>query len=211
MRLVSVELSTRIGSIALVENGQIQSEYNWEERFEDRQQLFDALKKLDLDWNYIDAFVVGRGPGSFSGLRISFSMVNALSAPSKQHVFAHNSGASLAAQFSSSSTVVVGDARRGQLWVGLFQEHSLVRDFELIKYSQLNTMIPEGSLVISPDQDRLVDILSPFQDEELQRPLFPTAGVLGQIVYNNIERADDPEPFEPLYMHPPVFIEPKYK
>lgn len=211
MRLVSLEMSTCMGSIALIENGNIQVEYDWKERLEDRQQLFDALKKLELDWDTIDGFIVGRGPGSFSGLRISFSMVSALAAPGNQKIFAHNSCVSLASKFSSPSTMVVGDARRGQLWVGLFNEVSLVKDFELIQYNQLPEIIDEKTIIISPDQDRLTKLLNPYQSNDLQKPFYPTAGLLGEIVYKKIRQGNDLEKTEPLYMHPPVFIEPKYK
>ena len=50
MKLIALELSTRMGSVALLENGEIKREITWEEKFKNRQQLFDALKELDVDW-----------------------------------------------------------------------------------------------------------------------------------------------------------------
>ena len=211
MKLVALELSTKMGSIAFIDSGEIIKECTWEEKFENRQQLFDALQSLQLDWDSIDGYVVGRGPGSFSGLRISFSVINTLASPGKNKVFSHNSCSALALRYFSDHTVVVGDARRNQLWIGEFDGVSLIKKFELISYDQLNKFILKNTIVVSPDQDRLKDLLTPYQQPIHQNPVYPTAGELGKIVYENILNNKDFEPFEPLYLHPPVFIEPKFK
>ena len=95
MRIVAVEMSASKGSVALVDQGDVRASFSWEEKRENRQQLFDALKALAVEWSSVDQFVVGRGPGAFSGMRIAFSVVNALAAPDKTPVVAHNSGAAL--------------------------------------------------------------------------------------------------------------------
>ena len=211
MKLIALELSTRMGSVAFLENGEIKEEITWEEKFENRQQLFDALKKLDVDWNSIDTYVVGRGPGSFSGLRVGFSVVNSLAAPNKSNVYAHNSCVGFRKFFSDKEIIVVGDARRDQLWIGsLFNEKILI-DFKLISYDDLSSYVSEKISLISPDQNRLKELLTPFQDKELQKSFYPKASEIGLVVYNNILNGLMCEKFEPLYMHPPVFIEPKYK
>ena len=71
MKILSIELSTKVGSIALLEDGQICKEIQWEEHYKDRRQPFDALDKLDLDWSSIDLFVAGRG-SIFSWITRSF-------------------------------------------------------------------------------------------------------------------------------------------
>ena len=95
MRIVAVDMSASKGSVALVDQGSVRASFSWEEKRENRQQLFDALKALAVEWSSVDQFVVGRGPGAFSGMRIAFSVVNALAAPDKTPVVAHNSGAAL--------------------------------------------------------------------------------------------------------------------
>ncbi len=209
MRVVAVEMSAREGSVALLESGEVVASVSWEERRENRQQLFDALKELAVDWASVDTFLVGRGPGAFSGMRISFSVVNALAAPGKQRVMAHNSGASLARQCGAARSVVVGDARREQLWVGAFEGVELVRGFELIGRDALAEWVDEGAVVLSPDRERLASVLEPFGapggvDE------VPRAATLGEVVWERQVAGLDVELFEPLYLHPPVFVEPRF-
>lgn len=210
MRIFAIELSSRCGSIARVENGAVVSEKRWEETFKNRQQLFDAMAELHVDWQTIDIFAVGRGPGAFSGMRIAFSVANSLAAPDGKPVYALSSGAAVAARCGAERTAVVGDARRNQVWAGVFKGAELEKDFALMALEKLQDFIPEGALVASPDYDRLEGLLAPFNTPENPEDTFPTAGALGMLVHQRLEMGVASEPCEPLYMHPPVFIEPRF-
>ena len=209
MRVVAIEMSAQEGSVALLESGRVVASVCWVEQRENRQQLFDALKELAVDWASVDTFLVGRGPGAFSGMRISFSVVNALAAPGKQRVMAHNSGASLVRQYGLEKAVVVGDARREPLWGGAFEGIELVREFELIGRDALGDWVDEGTVVLSPDRARLAAVLEPFglpgTGDEV-----PRAASLGEVVWERQAADLAVEPFEPLYLHPPVFVEPRF-
>ena len=210
MRIFAIELSSRYGSIALVEDGVVVAEKSWEETFKNRQQLFDAMSELHIDWQTVDLFAVGRGPGAFSGMRIAFSVANSLAAPDGKPVYALNSGVAVAARCGAECTAVVGDARRSQVWAGVFKGTELIKDFELMALEELREFIPEGALVASPDHDRLKELLSAFKTPENPEGTFPTAGALGVLVHQRLEKGTASEPCEPLYMHPPVFIEPRF-
>ncbi|QBG47736.1 tRNA (adenosine(37)-N6)-threonylcarbamoyltransferase complex dimerization subunit type 1 TsaB [Verrucomicrobia bacterium S94] len=208
MKIFAIELSSKFGSIAVLEKNEVIAEKCWEENFKNRQQLFDAMAELGTDWDAVDLFVVGRGPGAFSGMRIGFTVVNALAAPLKKKVYALNSGAALAAQCGAEKTVVVGDARRNKVWAGLFSGVELENEFRLMERGELAGFVPPDALVVSPDQDRLAELLAGFRG--LEEPCYPTAGMLGRLVYDRFMKGTEPETFEPLYMHPPVFIAPRF-
>ena len=210
MKIFAIELSSKHGSIALVEDGAVLAEKSWIENFKNRQQLFDSMAELGEDWNTVDCFAAGRGPGAFSGMRISFSVINSLAAPGGKPVYALNSGAALASQIGAKRTAVVGDARRNKVWGGVFAGTELEKDFQLMECDELAGFVPEGTLVVSPDHDRLEELLSGFQTLESNKPVFPTAGVLGQLVFQRMENGVESEALEPLYMHPPVFIKPRF-
>ena len=210
MRIFAIELSSRFGSVALLEDGAAVAERLWEENFKNRQQLFDALRGMDIDWDRVDLFAVGRGPGAFSGMRIGFTVANALAAPAGKPVHALNSGAALAAQCGAACTAVVGDARRNQVWAGVFDGTELAQEFRLLALDELAGFVPEGALVVSPDHDRLENLLSGFKTLENPRPVYPSAATLGELVHRRLESGRESEPFEPLYMHPPVFIAPRF-
>ena len=210
MKIFAIELSSRHGSIALLEEGRVVAEKSWVEDFKNRQQLFDCLTELGADWDNVDLFAVGRGPGAFSGLRIGFSVVNALAAPQGKPVYALNSGAALAAQTQADRVAVVGDARRNKVWAGIFAGSELEKEFQLLERDELAAFLPQGTLVVSPDHDRLDELLQNFLTLENAAPVFPTAGKLGELVFQRLENGVESEPFEPLYMHPPVFIAPRF-
>ena len=210
MRIFAIDLSSRLGSMALVDQGEVISEKSWEEDFRNRRQLFDAMEAMHMDWDAIDCFAAGRGPGAFSGMRISFSVVNALAAPARKTVYALNSGAAIAAQAGAARCAVVGDARRSKVWAGLFSGSELEEDFQLLEYDELAGFVPPGTPVFSPDHDRLEDLLAGFHIPDDGKPVFPSAGPLGQLVYQRIQAGRESEPLEPLYMHPPVFVAPRF-
>lgn len=210
MRIFAIELSSRMGSIALVDDDVVVTEQSWEENFENRQQLFDAMASMNVDWNDVDLFAVGRGPGAFSGLRISFSVANSLAAPAEKRVYALNSGAALASTFDEARVAVVGDARRKQVWAGIFNGAELEKEFVLLALDELRDFIPEDALVVSSEHERLETLLGGFRTLENPVSVYPTAGVLGQLTRQRVEQGIDSESLEPLYMHPPVFIEPRF-
>jgi tRNA threonylcarbamoyladenosine biosynthesis protein TsaB len=80
------------------------------------------LKKLSLKLNMFDAFVVGKGPGSFTGLRISYSIVKALSIALKKPVITIGSFMSLAYPFrkKEAGIAVIADARRNLIYAASF-------------------------------------------------------------------------------------------
>jgi len=194
VKIFAIELSSRHGSIALVEEGEVLAEKSWIENFKNRQQLFDSMAELGVDWDAVDLFAVGRGPGAFSGMRIGFSVINSLAAPGGKPVYALNSGASLAAQVGAPCTVVVGDARRNKVWAGVFSGSELDAVFHLLERDELADFVPAGALVVSPDHDRLEELLANFKTLEKTEPVFPTAGKLGELVFQRLEKASKPNP-----------------
>jgi len=210
VKIFAIELSSKHGSIALVEDGAVVAEKSWVENFKNRQQLFNSMAELGVDWKTVDLFAAGRGPGAFSGMRIGFSVINSLAAPGGKPVYALNSGAAIAAQIGAARIAVVGDARRNKVWSGVFVGTELEKEFRLLERDELAGFVPSDALVVSPDHDRLEDLLAGFQTMESAKPVFPTAGSLGQLVSQRMENGLESEPFEPLYMHPPVFIAPRF-
>lgn len=73
--------------------------------------------------NDIDVFVLGSGPGSFTGLRISFSFFKAVALSLNKPVICMSSFFSIASLFRTrySRIAVFADARRNLIYGGLFR------------------------------------------------------------------------------------------
>ena len=142
-------------------------------------------------------------------MRIAFSVVNALAAPDKTPVVAHNSGAALVHARGASQSVVVGDARRKQLWIGAFEGIELSRAFTLIDPQELPMWIQSHTVVLSPDYDRLASVLDPYVGTD-RTSVVPHASDLAKVVCLRARMGLETENFEPLYLHPPVFVEPRF-
>jgi len=239
MITLGIECSSRQGSVALLKDGELIGEKSWIAERVRHNTIFQTLENLmqeaELSYNELSLFAVGRGPGSFSGMRMSFAIAQALALPSKTEVRAVSSGAALALQVARTvlsaqkgtptfrgapqQIAVVGDARRGQVWIGLFNVNAvssprsaeerenavrtprlqLLDDWKLVPYEEIS--VPEGTVVVSPEAERLTEIFP-----NLGTPRFPHAKEVAELALMQTV----PEPLEPLYMHPPVFIEPKY-
>jgi len=209
MITLGIELSSRQGSVALLKEGTLLAEKTWIGERVRHNILFQTLETLmseaGVSYSDISLYAVGRGPGSFSGMRMSFAVAQALALPNKTEVRAVSSGAALAlaaARDGIKEIAVVGDARRGQFWVGVFQilENGEVKnsnEWKLIPYDEL--VVPQGALIVSPEAERLTE-----RFPNIGTPRFPLASDVARLALT------ESEPLEPLYMHPPVFIEPKY-
>ncbi len=104
------------------------------------------LKKFNLDLDSFDAFVIGAGPGSFTGLRISFSVVKAFMLALDKPVIPVCSFYSCAYPFRNDSEkiAVIADARRAMIYLACYKSKNgkLTKDGKerLIKLEDLIVM-----------------------------------------------------------------------
>jgi tRNA threonylcarbamoyladenosine biosynthesis protein TsaB len=82
LRVVGIDTSTFTGGIALIDNGQIVSEFNAYVTRRNSEGLMGVLDRMlkDLDWNTkdLEGIAVSVGPGSFTGTRIGVTMAKVL-------------------------------------------------------------------------------------------------------------------------------------
>lgn len=108
MLLLAIECSTRQGSVALLENHRLLAEESWGGPVVRHGVLFDHLTRLmestGKGLKEIERIAVGRGPGSFSGIRMSLAAAQALALPGETPVQAVSSGAALALQVADAAT-----------------------------------------------------------------------------------------------------------
>jgi tRNA threonylcarbamoyl adenosine modification protein YeaZ len=226
MLTLAIEQSTSKGSAALLGGTELKSEAVWDEERSREQRLFSELRRLaceaGLDLATVDLFAVGLGPGSFTSLRIALSAARSLALPGGKTVIGIPSAEALArdvAEEKEANTVtVVGDARRGYLWLGQFQREGTafrpVRPLELTKREDLAGHFAPTDVVVTPDWHRIGEWLEaemPADTLLIREQRVPRARSVAALA---IERKDDETakntPLQPLYLHPPVFVEPRF-
>lgn len=123
MNVLAIETATPIASVALKVDGKM-----WDRRVSDAsaraQTVLELVRTLfretKTDLRVIDAVAFGRGPGSFTGLRIAAAVTQGLAYPRGLPVIPVSSLAALAQEAQGDRVVAALDARRDEIYYGLF-------------------------------------------------------------------------------------------
>lgn len=121
MRFACVDTSTFTESVALVEG-----EMLWGERSVRRPyghapglhaDLRDLLAEVAWSLDSLDAFVIGIGPGSFTGLRVGMAAMKGLAYALNKPLYGVNTSKALLASLADSRKALsLIDARRGEVY-----------------------------------------------------------------------------------------------
>ena len=127
MKILGVESSGMVGSVAVVEDGVTKAEYTVNNKKTHSQTLLpmldDVSKMLGEDLSDVDAIAVSAGPGSFTGLRIGSASAKGLALAWNKPIVAVPTVDGLAYNMWGHDRLVcpIMDARRGQTYTGLYE------------------------------------------------------------------------------------------
>ncbi len=130
MKILSVECSATPCSVSISENGKILASAFSNVKLTHSQTLMpmveSVLKSSLLSIKDVDAFAVGAGPGSFTGIRIGISAIKGLAQAKKMPCKPVSTLEAMAQSYSDTDCYVcaVMDARCNQLYNALFENHS---------------------------------------------------------------------------------------
>ena len=130
MKLLGIETSSRVGSVALAVDGRIEAREIPTPR-EQTERLLALVDELlgaaGLAVASLDGIAFGRGPGSFTGLRIAAAVAQGLAAPRNLPLLPVSSLLCLAQRAWRSERVtralVCVDAHMGEVYWGEFEAH----------------------------------------------------------------------------------------
>ncbi|MCO5044587.1 MAG: tRNA (adenosine(37)-N6)-threonylcarbamoyltransferase complex dimerization subunit type 1 TsaB [Kiritimatiellae bacterium] len=214
--ILAFEQSSRRGSIALCRASETLAHREWDDPLARHTRMGPALQELlkesNLQWDALTAIAVGRGPGSFSGLRAAITTARVLAAPSAIPVMALSSGAALAHDwFSRQPTnpaplVVAGDARRGAIWYAIFCPNTPgmrpSTDWTLAPATEFSARLPANATLATSDRARLLAALGDAASTlEPIEEVFPAATALAHLAQMRFDASLPSEPPEPLYLH----------
>ena len=215
MKILAAENSTPEGSLAWLVDGKLVAACSWSNRTRRDQAFFKALESF-LDEQAVhpgdvDAMAVGRGPGNFSGMRTCQAAIQGLALPNRTPVLAISSGAALAWQALQGRepghrVAVLGDARRGTLWYGLFSQREgrllCELDWRTIDAAAHAEILSDhaNTQVLSSECERVRPLVRAMKIN----PAFPSADWLARLAAEQLAGRREAEPLGPIYLHPPV-------
>lgn len=189
MKLLALETSSALLSLAGFEDGVLKRELSTESLMRQNENLAPLVQRLfaELGWkaSQLNAVAVSLGPGSFTGLRTGLAFAKGL---------CYASGASLigvptlqAWAQGSGEVEVWLDARRGFIYRGAYKNGSSVKEPRMMPLEQARVELPAGFSVLG-------DVETPTG--------LPSAVRVGQLALQRIQlgEQDDPALLEPVYL-----------
>lgn len=220
MKILSLDSATESASCALLDDekllGEITFNYKKQHSIITMPMIDSLLKNTGTDIKDIDGFVVSKGPGSFTGLRIGMATIKGLSQGLNKPLISISSLDALAHNLAFSEGIIcpIMDALRNNVYTALykFEENKLVRlsDYmaihidelleELKKYDSKVIFIGDGTYKF---KDYLVE-----KTEGLNIGFAPTslnlvkASSLGELGLNHLKNEEDENIFSmaPIYL-----------
>ena len=188
-------------------------------------QIEALMREARRDIAELSAISVGLGPGNYSGLRVSFTIAQALALPHAIPVYGYSSAAVILEQFindgfKGDKVAVFGDARRDRSWVVTYrrdnhrQQWQPEKELTLVPDGNLPEIIGNSTPAIAPDWEQRsaesAKALSAILPGIVRRSIIPEAKTLTEMTYRDIAAGTTPPAGKPLYMHPAVFVAPKF-
>ncbi len=217
MLILAIEQSTERGSLALLQDDDPLGEASWLDRRRHSQELFGQLKTLlgraSAALTQVDCLALGLGPGSYTGLRIAVAAALGLALPDRRRVYGVSSAEALAGEtlagLAAESALVIGDARRGQLWARAYA----LRDGLCAATTPWLLSPPDvpaeapAAVWITPDWERIGPRLlaqAPAACRLIRERRSPSALAVGRAAFSRIRAGIPSETLAPIYPHPAV-------
>jgi len=218
MRLLSIETSTALGGVAIVEEPQrLVAETRLSVRAVHSERLIPEidtlLRRAGLKIGDIDVFSASIGPGSFTGLRIGLSTLKGLAFATKKPIVTVPTLESMAwnLPFCPYPICPLLDARKGELYVGgfLWEEDSPKRLFAEtnLKVEEIAPLFKDDKIVFLGEGSEMYkdEIIKVFGNRAIFAP--PHLGVLlpSSAAFLGLRKAlrgefEEPSLLRPLYI-----------
>ncbi|ANW94918.1 tRNA threonylcarbamoyladenosine biosynthesis protein TsaB [Wenyingzhuangia fucanilytica] len=210
--ILNIETSTKNCSISLAKDGiclYLKEENNGDYSHAEKLHVFieDALKSENIKATDLDAIAVGKGPGSYTGLRIGVSTAKGLAYAINKPLISVDTLKALAKSIRIEQGIIVPmiDARRLEVYSAVFNqnyEYSRNPEAEIIDETSYQNLLNEQSVYFLGDgaakcKDLIKHKNAVFIDEK-----FPSAkemAVLAEEKYQN-KSFEDTAYFEPFYL-----------
>jgi len=219
MKVLGIDTSTSCGSVGLIDDESIISEYLLNIPITHSERLLGAigliLKEARFAIGDLDGWAISLGPGSFTGLRIGVSTVKGLALASQKPVVGVSTLDVLAYQISPTPYHIcpILDARKGEVYTASYlygEGNDLKREsvYQAIKPEELIRKIQERTIFVGDGVRTYGDYLrnslsslAVFPPNQLNVPHGSGVAKLGLELLRKGEHLDLAT-FAPLYVRP---------
>ena len=216
MRILALDSSGLVASVAIMEEEQTIAEYTVNYKKTHSQTLLPMLdeivKMTEMDLNTIDAIAIAGGPGSFTGLRIGSATAKGLGLALGKPLIHVPTLEGLACNLYGYSSLIcpIMDARRNQVYTGVYRlsegEFQVVKEQTAIDVAvlaeELNalgeavTFLGDGVPVYREQLEGKLTVPFTFAPANMNRQRAASVGVRGFQYYREgrIETAAEHQP-----------------
>ena len=216
MRILALDSSGLVASVAIMEEEQTIAEYTVNYKKTHSQTLLPMLdeivKMTEMDLNTIDAIAIAGGPGSFTGLRIGSATAKGLGLALGKPLIHVPTLEGLACNLYGYSSLIcpIMDARRNQVYTGVYRlsegEFQVVKEQTAIDVAvlaeQLNalgeavTFLGDGVPVYREQLEENLTVPFTFAPANMNRQRAASVGLRGFQYYREgrIETAAEHQP-----------------
>src|SRR5262245_31163280 len=209
-RLLVLETSGRVGSVALALGGELGEVRRLEESRRHARDLAPAVKDLCASRGWkpreLDGVIVSLGPGSYTGLRVGIISAKALAFATGCAVLGIETFAAIARQAPPDAKCVdvVADAQQKKLYVQRWRREGAEGPLTIRPIAERLVTLEAGTRVSGPGVslcEALIPPANPVVSPDRRDSLPSSLLQIGLERWRRGER-DDPWKLEPLYLRP---------
>ena len=214
MNILSLDNSTSHVSIAVKKDKKVFEVNKLIPRGSDQiiPQIKTILKKAKLTPAQLDCLAVGRGPGSFTGLRVALSIIKGFSLALKKPVVTASSFMAIAEEHTpeGKTLAVICDARKDLVYAGLYKRSGArlktLTPVRLIRLEQFLKDFCNKDCLFAGESVQFKERIQAFYPKALikESVTFPKARFLFAKAEDDARkrRWTKLKDLEPLYLHP---------
>lgn len=217
MKILGIDTSSKFLNIALSEDDDIIKE---ESHLLDRAQasrlipiVKELLRKSGTPVNKIDAFVIGLGPGSFTGLRIGVSAIKGFGIVTGKPCIGVPSIDAIAcnAGETDGDIVPIIDAKRGQVYAAIYGRKAgrvkRLSEYMVLPVAQLLKKIKDAPVFLGDGVPLYRDAILSADKKAIfleEKYWYPGAGNIIKLGFSRIKKAKKQglDKLTPLYLYP---------
>ncbi|MBQ7667810.1 MAG: tRNA (adenosine(37)-N6)-threonylcarbamoyltransferase complex dimerization subunit type 1 TsaB [Clostridia bacterium] len=206
MKVLSVDTSSKVATVAVLRDGEIILEKESEDQKTHSEKIVplvdSVLEEANLELKDIDEFCVCIGPGSFTGIRIGVSLVKAMAEALNKKVVGVSSLCGLINAANTDNVCAMIDA----LHDNVYCQYKIGNDYSTPDCKNINELIEElkiknteitfiGNGVLSHRALLTENIKCKFNEVEFSR-----ASDLGLFSYKNNLKSEEAYKIVPIYL-----------